>query len=152
MSVCTTSEIHECGCTPNHVVLFGRLQLATAGSSYSTPPPSIPNTYTNTYDILRSHLRCSAGHFFDIDLGLERGQQGQRCNLCVRECGSGGLGIGVRVRFRSCGRTPNHILLLGRPSWSLNPTTLPPSSPHTHAPTYTCTCHVIWSHLRCSVG
>ena len=80
--------------TPNHVVLqpatAGWLQLATAGSSHSTPAPSTPHTHTRTYDILRSHLRCSSRHFLHVVLGLGRGRRSQRCNLCVCEWGRGG--------------------------------------------------------------
>ena len=99
-----SSEIQECAAIGQITLCCstGWLQLATAGSSHSTLPPSAPHTHTRTYDIFRSHLRCSAGHFLHVVLGLGRGRRSQRCSLCVCEWGRGGRWADRRAVKRVC--------------------------------------------------
>ena len=89
--MCTTSEIHECEAVHQITLCYfaGYNWLQQAAVTQPHHPPSL-HTCTTTYGILRSHLRCSPGHFLHVVLGLGCGRQSQRCNLCVCEWGRGG--------------------------------------------------------------
>ena len=169
MGVRTTSEIHECEAVRQITLCYlaGYNWLQQPAVTQPHHPPSLTHIHTRTTSF---GLTCDAALVTPSTsisvLNVDSKARGATC-VCV-SADVGGW-VDQRAGVRACAHWSSSEVQELRPyaksyfvigpatagynrEQSLNPTTLPPSSPHTHAPTYTCTCHVLWSHRRCSVG